>query len=100
MFLIHLCISNKVYFAWTIPCLENMAEISNYGQEFELSIGERIFSHFFFALQLGIEISFPVVTLNICVSWLPILINQWMHTSVVHIGYEEPSNTRNTYVSR
>lgn len=46
-FLIHLCISNKVYFAWTIPCLENMAEISNYGQEFELSIGERIFSHFF-----------------------------------------------------
>lgn len=65
-----------------------MAEISNYGQELESSISERISSHFFFALQLGIDIGFSVVTLNICISSLPILIIQWVHTSVVHIGHE------------
>lgn len=80
--------------------------LRKYGRNFKLWSRIRIehwrtyFFTLFFVLQLGIEISFPVVTLNICVSWLPILINQWMHTSVVHIGYEEPSNTRNTYVSR
>lgn len=75
--------------------------LRKYGRNFKLWSRIRI-EHWrtYFALQLGIEISFPVVTLNICVSWLPILINQWMHTSVVHIGYEEPSNTRNKYVSR
>lgn len=68
----------------------------------ESSISERISSLFFFALQLGIEISFSVVTLNICISWLPIWINQWMHMSVVHIGHEgtEQYTWRNTYVSR
>lgn len=80
--------------------------LRKYGRNFKLWSRIRIehwrtyFFTLFFALQLGIEISFPVVTINICVSWLPILINQWMHTSVVHIGYEEPSNTRNKYVSR
>lgn len=68
----------------------------------ESSISERISSLFFFALQLGIEISFSVVTLNICISWLPIWINQWMHTSVVHTGHEgtEQYTWRNTNVSR
>lgn len=68
----------------------------------ESSISERISSLFFFALQLGIEKSFSVVTLNICISWLPIWINQWMHISVVHIGHEgtEQYTWRNTYVSR
>lgn len=59
-----------------------------------------VFFHTFFCFATRNWNKFSVVTLNICVSWLPILINQWMHTSVVHIGYEEPSNTRNKYVSR
>lgn len=101
MYLNHLCISNEVYFAWTISCLENMAEISNCGQKLNRA-SANVFLHFFFSLQLGIEISFSVVTLNICISWLPIWINQWMHMSVVHIGHEgtEQYTWRNTNVSR